>query len=187
MYVLTNNSDIAQQEGRKKRTAKCLCVTKVTRLLLAWLLLYCVVVFFKKICLKENEVWWKFFETFLLSCLSPKQTCQPPRGKKLEVGSKKPWDWAKKLETSPNLIIQSIRMWRLTISTPGLYFTLYFADPSYFLVLPALRCRFGLDSSELSAELESSLICNTVSNSRWKPAIACEILLHRKAFQGTAS
>ena len=43
---------------------------------------------------------------------------------------------------------------------------LYFADPSYFLVLPALRCCFGLDSSELSAELESSSTCNTVSDSR---------------------
>ena len=58
------------------------------------------------------------------------------------------------------------RRWRLTISTAGLYFTLYFTDPSYFLVLPALRCCFGLDSSELSAELESSSTCNTVSDSR---------------------
>ena len=55
-------------------------------------------------------------------------------------------------------------------------------------VLPALRCRFGLDSSELSGELEFSSTCNTVSDSRWKPAFAFEFLLRRKAcWEGTAS
>ena len=115
-----------------------------------------------------------------------------PKSEKTGGGLKKPWEWAKKTgdfeKMSPDLIIQTIHRWRLTISTAGLYFTLYFADPSYFLVLPALRCCFGLDSSELSAELESLSTCNTVSDSRWKPAINCEILLRRKACQeGTAS
>ena len=55
-------------------------------------------------------------------------------------------------------------------------------------VLPALRCRFGLDSSELLGELEFSSTCNTVSDSRWKPAFAFEFLLRRKAcWEGTAS
>ena len=56
-----NNSEFTQQDGRKKRTAKRLCVTNMTGLSLA-----CFVVIFTEVsdlyenaCLKENEVWRK--------------------------------------------------------------------------------------------------------------------------------
>ena len=117
------------------------------------------------------EIFWNFFVVTLVTQAdlpTPKRETTGGGLKKTLRLSKKTGDFAK---TSPNLIIQSIRMWRLTINTAGLYFTLYFADPSDFLVLPALCCRFGLDSSELSAELESSSICNTVSDSRSKPPL----------------
>ena len=68
-----------QQDGRKKRMSKCLCVTNVTGLLLS-----CSVVIFSqelicfgllqkdKTCLKKDEVWGKFFQTKLVSRLSHK-------------------------------------------------------------------------------------------------------------------
>ena len=67
-----------QQDGRKKKMAKCFCVTNM-----AGLLLSCSVVIFtqelicfgllqKDICLKEDAVWGKFFQTKLVSHLSHK-------------------------------------------------------------------------------------------------------------------
>ena len=57
-------SEFMQQVGRKKRTANCLCVTNMTRLLLT-----CLVVIFTNMYvfwsftkrLKESEVWRKVF------------------------------------------------------------------------------------------------------------------------------
>ena len=48
--VLINNSEFTQQDGRKKRTAKRLCVTNLTRPLLP-----CFVVIFTNI-----DVFWSF-------------------------------------------------------------------------------------------------------------------------------
>ena len=60
-HMMYNNSEFTQQDGRKKRTAKCLCDTNATGLFLA-----CFVVIFtshlsflasyKKICLREGKV-----------------------------------------------------------------------------------------------------------------------------------
>ena len=54
-------SEFTQQDGRKKRTAKHLCVTNMTGLLLACFVVIfyyyqCFLVLYKKICLKESEV-----------------------------------------------------------------------------------------------------------------------------------
>ena len=57
---LSANSEFTQQDGRKKRTAKCLCVTNLTRpLLLCFVVIFTNIDVFwsftKKICLKESE------------------------------------------------------------------------------------------------------------------------------------
>ena len=57
-----DSSECMQQDGRKK--AKRLCVTNVRGLLLACFVMIfnlhlCFLVFYKKICLKESEVWQK--------------------------------------------------------------------------------------------------------------------------------
>ena len=62
LKLLCNNSEFTQQDSRKKRMAKCLCVTNVTGLLLACFvvtdlhLTLMFSIFYKKICLKEDEV-----------------------------------------------------------------------------------------------------------------------------------
>ena len=58
------SSEFTQQDGRKKRTAKQLCVTNVTRLLpVGFVVIFTshqgFLVHYKKICLKESEVWRK--------------------------------------------------------------------------------------------------------------------------------
>ena len=57
------------------------------------------------------------------------------------------------------------KTWRFCKNVTWLNYctTVELIKTSYFLVSPALRCRSGLDSSELSAEFESSSTCNTVS------------------------
>ena len=56
--------------GLRNRTTKRRGVTSVIGLLPACLV-YCVLVFYKKICLKEGEVWHNFSSNImLLSCLS---------------------------------------------------------------------------------------------------------------------
>ena len=61
-----DNSEFTQQDGRKRRTAKCVCVTNVTGLLLVCVVVIftkyqCFSVFYKKIRLKEDEVWGNYF------------------------------------------------------------------------------------------------------------------------------
>ena len=51
-----HNSEFTQQDGRKNRTAKCLCVTNITGLLLM-----CFVVIFNEV----NVFWWSSAEKFL--------------------------------------------------------------------------------------------------------------------------
>ena len=67
-------SQFTQQDGRKRRTAKRLCVTNVTGLLLACSVVIftkyqCFLVFYKKICLKEVEVCVKFFSSKIIVTL----------------------------------------------------------------------------------------------------------------------
>ena len=50
--------EFTQQDGRGKKTAKHLCVTNVTGLLRTCFAVICMVLY-RKICLKENEVWRK--------------------------------------------------------------------------------------------------------------------------------
>ena len=69
-----NISEFTQQDGRKRRTAKRLCVTNVTGLLLACSVVIftkyqCFLVFYKKICLKEVEVCVKFFSNKIIFTL----------------------------------------------------------------------------------------------------------------------
>ena len=59
-----DNNELTQQDGRRKRTAERSCVTNVTRLFLTCFVVIftqhqCFLVFCKKICLKESEVWRK--------------------------------------------------------------------------------------------------------------------------------
>ena len=61
-----DNSEFTQRDGRKRRTAKCVCVANVTGLLLVCVVVIftkyqCFSVFYKKIRLKEDEVWGIFF------------------------------------------------------------------------------------------------------------------------------
>ena len=58
-----DNSEFTQQDGRKRRTAKRVCVTNVTGLCVVVIFTkyQCFSVFYKKICLKEDEVWGNFF------------------------------------------------------------------------------------------------------------------------------
>lgn len=63
---------VTQQDGRKKRTVKRLCVTKVAWLILACCVVIftwhnCFLVFYEKICLKESETWRKCFSNKILS------------------------------------------------------------------------------------------------------------------------
>ena len=59
------NGEFMRQDGRKKRTAKRLCVTNLTWLLLGHFVIFtshlCFLDFDEKICLKEGEVWQKVF------------------------------------------------------------------------------------------------------------------------------
>ena len=62
-----DNSEFTQHDGRKRRTAKCVCVTNVTGLLLVCVVVIftkfqCFLVFFKKICLKEDG--WSLRQPF---------------------------------------------------------------------------------------------------------------------------
>ena len=71
-------SEFTQQDCRKKRTAKCLCVTNMTDLLLFCGDLHsslCFLVFYKMTCLKEGEVRRKSFSNKILSHLSNKVFC----------------------------------------------------------------------------------------------------------------
>ena len=67
-------SKFSQQSGRKKRTAKGLSVTNVTGPLLACFfgnsLNVDVFFFYKKICLKECEVWGKVFSNTIIVTLA---------------------------------------------------------------------------------------------------------------------
>ena len=67
-------SEFSQQSDRKKRTAKHLRVTNVTGPLLACFvensLTLDVVFFYKKICLKECEVWGKVFSNTIIVTLA---------------------------------------------------------------------------------------------------------------------
>ena len=65
---------VTQQDGRKKRTVKRLCVTKVAWLLLACCVVIftwhnCFLVFYEKICWKESEVWRKVFSNKIIVTL----------------------------------------------------------------------------------------------------------------------
>ena len=59
------NGEFTQQDGWKKRTAKRLCVTNLTWLLLVRFVIFTshlsFLDFYEKICLKEDEVWQKVF------------------------------------------------------------------------------------------------------------------------------
>ena len=63
MRALDVNSEFKQQDGRKKRTAKCLCDKRdrvITCMLCRDLHLALIIsCFYKKICLKESDVWRK--------------------------------------------------------------------------------------------------------------------------------
>ena len=74
-----DNSEFTQQDGRKWRTAKRVCLTNVTGLCVVVIFTkyQCFSVFYKKICLKEDEVWGNFFQTKLLSRLSDR-VCRLP-------------------------------------------------------------------------------------------------------------
>ena len=62
--------------GGEKRLAKCLCVKKCDiRLLVACCALilakyFCVLVIYKKVCLKEGKVWWKVLSNRIIFMLS---------------------------------------------------------------------------------------------------------------------
>ena len=65
------NSEFTQQDGRKKRTAKRLCVTNVIGLLLGSFVVvfpyhWCFLVYYKKVCLKEGVVWWNVFSNKII-------------------------------------------------------------------------------------------------------------------------
>ena len=65
---------VTQQDGRKKRTVKRLCVTKVAWLILACCVVIftwhnCFLVFYEKICWKESEVWRKVFSNKIIVTL----------------------------------------------------------------------------------------------------------------------
>ena len=67
-------SKFTQQEGTKKRTAKRLCMTNVTGLLLAsFVVIFTyhsyVLVFYKKVCLKKDEVWRKVISNKIIVTL----------------------------------------------------------------------------------------------------------------------
>ena len=69
-----HNGEFTDQDSRKRRTAKRLCVTNVTGLLLACSVVIftkyqCFLVFYKKICLKEVEVCVKFFSNKVIVML----------------------------------------------------------------------------------------------------------------------
>ena len=76
MYGPVAISQFTQQDGKKKRMAKCLSVTNVTGILPV---LACFVrnslnfdvylLFYKKICLKECEVWRKVFSNKIIVTL----------------------------------------------------------------------------------------------------------------------
>ena len=62
-----DNSEFTQHDGRKRRTAKCVCVTNVTGLLLVCVVVIftkfqCFGVFFNKICVKEDG--WSLRQPF---------------------------------------------------------------------------------------------------------------------------
>ena len=62
-----DNSEFTQHDDRKRRTAKCVCVTNVTGLLLVCVVVIftkfrCFGVFFNKICVKEDG--WSFRQPF---------------------------------------------------------------------------------------------------------------------------
>ena len=79
VFLTTDISDFKQQDGRKKRKTrvKRLCVTNVTRLLLAGFvviftyLFFCLFLFLnkKKISLKDGDVWWKGFSNRIIVTL----------------------------------------------------------------------------------------------------------------------
>ena len=64
-HIIIINSEFTQQDDRKKRMAKRLCVTNLTWLLLVHFVIFtshlCFLDFYEKICLKEGEVWQKVF------------------------------------------------------------------------------------------------------------------------------
>ena len=68
-------SEFTQQNGRKKRTAKRLSVTNMTGLLLSCFVgnslnIDVFLLFYKKICLKECEVWQKVFSNKIIFTLN---------------------------------------------------------------------------------------------------------------------
>ena len=66
-------SEFSQQNGRKKRTAKGLSVTNVTGPLPVFSGIHLTLMFFffyKKICLKECEVWGKVFSNTIIVTLA---------------------------------------------------------------------------------------------------------------------
>ena len=64
-------SELTQQDGRKKKTAERLCVTNVTRLFpTCFVVIFtCFLVFYKKIYLKESEVWRKVISNKIMVTL----------------------------------------------------------------------------------------------------------------------
>ena len=61
--------------GGEKRLAKCPCVINVTGLLVVCCALilakyFCVLVIYKKVCLKEGKVWWKVLSNRIIFMLS---------------------------------------------------------------------------------------------------------------------
>ena len=66
-----DNSEFTQQDGRKRRTAKRVCVTNVTGLCVVVIFTkyQCFSAFYNRICLKEDEVWGNFFSNKIIVTL----------------------------------------------------------------------------------------------------------------------